>query len=324
MKSEGRMLIIDQLNLFFRNYIVNPSLSSQGQPIGGLRGCIQSLQKLVRETNPDMIVICWDGAGGSKKRKLLQKDYKAGRKPIRLNRSVKNLSDQQEMENKVWQQMRIVDYYNQLPVLQFMFDSTEADDIIAYISQSPRFKSWQKIIVSSDKDFFQLLNENTVLMRPIQKEVLNKNSILEKFNIHPTNFALARALVGDKSDNIQGIGGLGLKTAAKRFPIFQNSKNVTIPELISYSKDQLQEKNIKAYHNVLENEDVIRTNYHMMQLYAPLLSIKAKNLIHETLADPDMSFSKTGITKLMMQDGFGETNFIDLFTHCKKISVDNK
>ena len=94
--------------------------------------------------------------------------------------------------------------------------------------------------------------------------------------------------------------------------------------MISYSKDQLQEKNIKAYHNVLENEDVIRTNYHMMQLYAPLLSIKAKNLIHETLADPDMSFSKTGITKLMMQDGFGETNFIDLFTHCKKISVDNK
>ena len=66
MKSEGRMLIIDQLNLFFRNYIVNPSLSSQGQPIGGLRGCIQSLQKLVRETNPDMIVVCWDGAGGSK------------------------------------------------------------------------------------------------------------------------------------------------------------------------------------------------------------------------------------------------------------------
>jgi len=168
------------------------------------------------------------------------------------------------------------------------------------------------------------LNENTVWMRPIQKEVLNKNSILEKFNIHPTNFALARALVGDKSDNIQGIGGLGLKTAAKRFPIFENSKNVTIPELMSYSRDRLQEKNIKAYHSVLENEDVIRTNYHMMQLYTPILSIRAKNLIHETLSTPDMSFSKTGITKLMMQDGFGETNFIDLFTHCKKISVDNK
>ena len=97
MKSEGRMLIIDQLNLFFRNYIVNPSLSLQGQPIGGLRGCIQSLQKLVRETSPDVIIICWDGAGGSKKRKLLQKDYKAGRKPIRLNRAVKNLSEQQEV-----------------------------------------------------------------------------------------------------------------------------------------------------------------------------------------------------------------------------------
>jgi DNA polymerase-1 len=324
MKSEGRMLIIDQLNLFFRNYIVNPSLSLQGQPIGGLRGCIQSLQKLVRETSPDVIIICWDGAGGSKKRKLLQKDYKAGRKPIRLNRAVKNLSEQQEVENKVWQQMRLVDYYNQLPVLQFMFDSTEADDIIAYVSQTPRFKNWQKIIVSSDKDFFQLLNENTVLLRPIQKEVLNKNSILEKFNIHPTNFAMARALVGDKSDNIQGIPGLGLKTVAKRFPIFQNQESVTFSSLMDYCKQQMEESTVKAYRSVVENEDLIRNNYHMMQLYTPIMSIQAKNVVHETLANPDMSFNKTGLTKLMMQDGFGETNFVDLFAHCKKISVYSK
>ena len=324
MKNEGRMLIIDQLNLFFRNYIVNPSLSLQGQPIGGLRGCIQSLQKLVRETNPDMIVVCWDGAGGSKKRKLLQKDYKAGRKPIRLNRAVKNLSEQQEVENKIWQQMRLVDYYNQLPVLQFMFDSTEADDIIAHISQDARFKNWQKIIVSSDKDFFQLLNESTVLMRPIQKEVLNKNSIIDKFDIHPTNFAMARALVGDKSDNIEGIPGLGLKTVAKRFPIFKDEKSVTFSDLMSFCKERLEDSNIKAYKSVLDNEDVIRNNYHMMQLYAPLMSINSKNLVYETLSNPDMSFNKTGLTKMMLQDGFGETNFIDLFSHCKKISVYNK
>ena len=156
MKQEGRVLIIDQLNLFFRNYIVNPSLSQHGFPIGALRGCIQSLQKIARETKPDMIVICWDGEGGSKKRKLLKKDYKAGRKPIRLNRNVRNLTEQEEVENKVWQQMRLVEYYNALPVVQFMFRGTEADDIIAHVAQLPQFKNWQKVIVSSDKDFFQL------------------------------------------------------------------------------------------------------------------------------------------------------------------------
>ena len=55
MSDNKRVLIVDQLNLFFRNYIVNPSLSTDGAPIGGLRGCIQSLQKVVRESKPDMI-----------------------------------------------------------------------------------------------------------------------------------------------------------------------------------------------------------------------------------------------------------------------------
>ena len=322
--KKGRMLIIDQLNLFFRNYIVNPSLSTQGQPIGGLRGCIQSLQKLVRETKPDMVVICWDGAGGSKKRKLIKKDYKAGRKPIRLNRAIKNLSTQQEIENKVWQQMRLVDYYNQLPVLQFMFDSTEADDVIAYISQSPRYKEWEKIIVSSDKDFFQLLDSKTVLMRPIQKEILNKNSILDKFGIHPKNFAMARAMEGDKSDNIEGLGGIGLKTVCKRFPMLKEEKSATFDDILNLCRKRLKEKNIKVYDTVLDKEDTLRRNYNMMQLYTPMMSISSKKAVHETLENPDTSFNKTELMKYMMQDGFGETNFIDLFAHCKKISVDSK
>ena len=74
MSKSKRVLIVDQLNLFFRNYIVNPSISNNGAPIGGLRGCLQSLQKVVRESKPDMVVICWDGHGGSKKRKTIKKD----------------------------------------------------------------------------------------------------------------------------------------------------------------------------------------------------------------------------------------------------------
>ena len=224
MYDGKRILIIDQLNLFFRNYIVNPSLSTNGAPIGALKGCFQSLQKICRESKPDLIVICWDGEGGSKKRKLMKKDYKAGRKPIRLNRSIRNMSEGQEVENKFWQQTRLVEYYNQVPIVQFMFKGTEADDIIAYLSQLKEFEKAEKLIVSSDKDFFQLLTAKTVQYRPVQKEILNQKSILEKFNVHPTNFAMARAMEGDKSDNIEGIGGLGLKTVAKRFPFLKEER----------------------------------------------------------------------------------------------------
>lgn len=323
MSSSKRVLIIDQLNLFFRNYIVNPSLSTDGMPIGGLRGCIQSLQKVVRESKPDMIVICWDGHGGSKKRKLLKKDYKAGRKPIRLNRSIRNLSEEQEVDNKIWQQTRLIEYYNQIPVIQFMFDSTEADDIIAYVSNHKFLKEHEKIILSSDKDFFQLLGDKTVLYRPIQKEVLNEKSILEKFDIHPTNFAMARAMAGDKSDNIEGIPGLGLKTISRRFPFLKEEKTVTFSDVLSHCEKELQEKNIKAFQSVLESEDILRRNYQMMQLYAPILSIDAKKTVNETLENPDQTFNKTELIKMMIKDGFGEINFVELFQHLNKISLDN-
>ena len=324
MNTSKRVLIIDQLNLFFRNYIVNPSLSTDGSPIGGLRGCMQSLQKVVRESKPDMIVICWDGQGGSRKRKLLKKDYKAGRKPIRLNRAIRNMSNEEETDNKIWQQTRLVDYYNQIPVIQFMFDSTEADDIIAYVAQHKFLEEYQKIILSSDKDFFQLLGDSTVLYRPVQKEVLNKNSILEKFDIHPNNFALARALVGDKSDNIEGVGGIGLKTAARKFPFLKKEKAATLTEILAHCRDGLKEKSVKAYETVLNKEDILKRNYSMMQLYAPSLTIGAKKTVNETLQDPDQSFNKTELLKMMMKDGFGEINFIELFQHLNKISLDNR
>ncbi len=322
--SNKRVLIVDQLNLFFRNYIVNPSLSTDGQPIGGLRGCMQSLQKVVRESKPDMIVICWDGEGGSKKRKSLKKDYKSGRKPIRLNRAIRNMSEDEERDNKFWQQARLVEYYNQIPVIQFMFKSTEADDIIAYVAQHKSLADHHKIILSSDKDFFQLLDDKTVLYRPIQKEVLNKNNIVEKFNIHPTNFALARSMAGDKSDNIEGIPGLGLKTISRRFPFLKEGRTKTFEDIIEHCKKQLETSELKAYRSVLNEESKLKHNYKMMQLYAPLLSIDAKKVVNETLKEADQSFNKTELIKMMIKDGFGEINFSELFQHMNKIALDNR
>ena len=89
-----------------------------------------------------------------------------------------------------------------------------------------------------------------------------------------------------------------------------------ISPLVALSTDN------KAYQKILENEDVLRRNYQMMQLYAPSLGIKAKNIIRETIRNSNLLFNKTELIKMMMQDGFGEINFIELFQHFNKMCLD--
>ena len=323
MKQKKRLLVIDQLNLFFRSYIVNPSLSTDGQPVGGLVGVIKSLQKICREVNPDKVIICWDGEGGSKKRKLMKKDYKAGRKPIRLNRDIRTLSESEERSNKVWQLERVMEYLNHMPVIQFMYRGIEADDVIAYVCGLKEYKSWQKVIVSSDKDFFQLLDDETVLYRPIQKKILNKYKLIEEFNIHPRNFAIARAMVGDRSDNLAGVGNVGLPSAAKRFPFLKDDRSATVAEVLEFCKEALSEKKLKIYENVINNKDVFERNYQMMQLYTPSLSINAKKEIRETLKNADLSFNKTGVVTMMVRDGFDDLDWRELQAFFRRLALDN-
>ena len=257
-----RYVIIDALNMYFRAYIVDPSLSLNGQPIGGMKGFIKILQKLMRDTKPDHVVIAWDGPGGSKRKKLVNKNYKEGRKPLRLNRGIQGmLNENEELENKIWQQTRLAEYLNMMPISQVMLPDIEADDVIAHVVGMPALKDDQKIVVSSDKDFFQLCDDKTIMLRPIQKEVLNKNHILEKFGIHPTNFALARAIAGDKSDNLDGVPGVGLKTLAKRFPLLSMENAYDVETLVEQCKLEMEESDLKLYSSIVENKDLVLQNY---------------------------------------------------------------
>jgi len=310
-------LIIDALNMYYRAYIVDPSLSSNGDPIGGLKGFIKILQKLVRETKPSKIIICWDGPGGSQKRKSTNKNYKAGRKPIRLNRDIRNLTEPEETANKIWQQRRLIEYLNEFPITQTMIENVEADDVIAYAAQLPSLRGWIKIIVSSDKDFLQLCDDETILHRPIQKEFLNKGRIVEKFGIHPTNFALARALVGDKSDNLPGVDRVGLGTVAKRFPFMADEESATFQDI--YDTCEEVENKLKVHHNILENKSLIEQNYKMMQLYTSTISPQNKAIVKNSIENIILGLNKTEIRAMMMEDGFGVLDLSSLFQNCRRI-----
>jgi len=312
-------MVVDAHNQFLRSYIVDPSLSSNGQPIGGSKGFLKILNKLTRTISPDIIFVVWDGEGGSQKRRAQNKNYKQGRKPIRLNRGG-NLTEEEEGRNRVWQQMRVIEYLNQTPIIQFIEPRVEADDVISYIVQRPEFKDWQRVIVSSDKDFIQLLDDNTILYRPTQNEVLNKKKIVEKYGIHPTNFALARALVGDASDNLKGVPGVGLATVAKRFPFLSESKEYFTSDIMECC--ERQESKLKVYQRIMESADLIKSNYKIMQLYSPSISVQGKIRIGETVASHAPEFNKTGLRTLMIKDGIGEISLNSLYESFNRMISD--
>jgi len=322
-----RLLIIDMLNLFIRNYTVNPSLNNNGVPVGGIKGTLGSIQKITKEVKPDEVIVCWDTAGGSMRRKAQNRDYKAGRRPIKLNRVYDDLDENAAEQNKINQIIRLTEYLNLMPIIQLSVEGVEADDIVSYVSQARQYEDWHKVIYSSDKDFYQLCNSRTFVIRRVKKEykAVTESRLVEEFNIHPTNFALARALVGDKSDNIVGISGVGMKTVANCFPFLSEAKTYYIDDIIGHANAKLEEGTRKTiYGKIAASENIIKDNYKMMQLYSPLLSVKAATQVNNCLDNFIYDFNQTKFLTMAMEDGISNYSFDDLFRFLNRIIRDNK
>ena len=306
-----RLLIIDGQNMFIRNYVMSPQLDINGNPIGGLTGFMRSLQKEVRRAKPDRVAICWEGPGGSQKRREKNKNYKLGRKAPRLNREYTFATPEEERENKYSQLVRLTEYLDNLPILQLSIENVEADDIIAWLCHCNEYSDWQKLIISNDKDFIQLCDDKTVLVRPGKnEEVLNKNNVLEQYNIHPRNFAWARAITGDKSDNLEGVKGLGLATVAKRFSFLSENQDYTLKDIMTHAKNN--NSKIKAYQNVLDSEEIIASNYEIMQLYTSTISSQGVNKLKYAIKNDGVDLNRSEIRKMLLKDGIGTLNIDDL------------
>mgnify|MGYP003631910256 FL=1 len=306
-----RLLIIDGMNCFVRNYVVSPQLDIDGKPIGGLTGFLRSIQKEIRRAKPDRVVIAWEGPGGSQARREKNKNYKLGRKAPKLNREYEFSSPEEERENKYEQVIRLTEYLDHLPVLQLAVENVEADDVIAWLCHCNEFNEWQKVIISNDQDFLQLCDDKTILLRPGKNEqVLNKNKVLEQYGIHPRNFAWARAIVGDKSDNLDGIKGLGLKTVAKRFPFLSENKDYTLNDILTHAKNN--KSKVKAYQNVEENEEIIASNYEIMQLYTSTISSQGVQKLKYALKNDGVNLNRSQIRTMLLKDGIGTLNIDEL------------
>ena len=160
-----------------------------------------------------------------------------------------------------------------LPVTQVYIPDCEGDDVVAWLVKHKyaNTPTQPKIIVSSDRDFFQLMEDPSVKMfDPIKKVLIDSDRVMEQFGVSPRNFCLAKTIVGDNSDNIPGVPGVGFKTAAKRFGSLLSSKHedVTVDQLLELARQQVTtaKKPAKCYQDLLLNEHIIRRNWQLMYL----------------------------------------------------------
>jgi DNA polymerase-1 len=294
-----KILLIDATNNFIRNYAVVPTLDANGNPNGGVFGFLRSFATFVRTTDPDEVVVIWDGAGGSRKRRQILKDYKAGRKPVRLNRNYEFELENVE-ENKFKQRIRLGEYLNDLPIRQLTIPEVEADDVIGYLCHY--YKDDDKVIVSNDKDFFQLISDKVQIYSPTKKDFIDEKSVVIKYNIYPRNFAIARAIAGDASDNIKGIKGVGLKKLIKYFPFMSEAEKVSLDQLFTHS-----EENAEKYERFLDGKQVIIENHKAMQLETPIVGFSSVQKIREGL-EKVPGFNATSFRKKLLEDGITTIN----------------
>lgn len=272
---------------------------SEGQHIGGVLGFLTSLGYLIDMLKPVACVIAWEG-GGSSRRRAIYPGYKGGRRPQRLNRFHEGeIPD--TVENRDWQLGLLIALLRFLPVRQVYVPDCEADDVIGYMARYC-FKENPITIVSSDHDYYQLVNDRVNVWSPNQKKIIDENSIIEKYGIHPRNFLIARCFDGDSSDCIPGVQGVGLKTLVKKFPEFL-SGDVTIESVLEQSAEAAKSSKAKFYQSINESEELLRMNWRLMNLDMTALSaIHVKKIEDSLLSDVPQS-NKFGMMKSLVKNG---------------------
>jgi len=312
-KKNRPYLIIDGLNVFIRHFLVNGTINSKSEPVGGVVGFLRFLNYATDTFSPSKVFVVWESGGGTAKRRAIYKDYKANRGKIKEFKKLKagtaTMKDtlKYDKETRVKQLTQLYKLLSLTPVCQVFVSGTECDDIVSYIStQHFRKDETNKIIVSNDKDFYQLLEDETITIYDHSKRsIVTGNDVYKKFGIAPRNFCMARALVGDPSDNIGGVAGVGLKTALKRFPeIADRSKDVNTGMILEECNKQIINKaKQKTFTQVIEAEEVVRRNWKLMCLTPPLLSAKEIAKIEYAINNHEPKMNKIALIKEVITSG---------------------
>jgi len=294
---------VDGDNLFKIGFHGVKELYSDGSHIGGVYHFINTIRRFLEEHNHDKVIVFWDGDSNSSIRKSIYPQYKGNRRQD---------MNEYKYESYLQQKARVKMYLEEVFVRQVEMVNNEADDLIAYYTKVAIDE--QIIIFSGDKDLTQLISERVTIFSPVSKTYFRNgdNIIINKVGIPHYNVTLTKVFTGDKSDNIDGIEGLGEKTLVKLFP-FLLEKPCTIQEILDNARNIQQNKIPKSLTNILTGrtkngilgEQFYNINSQIVDLTNPLITDDGKLLveqIHTDTIDPTDRGYKN-LMRLMMEDG---------------------
>ena len=265
IEREEKVLLIDGLNLFFRNFSAINTIAPNGAHIGGLGGFLNSLGRLIHNHKPTEVYVFFDGAESTNRKKRILPEYKKGRGTRKITNKFIFHSSDEEHEAKLGQLRRLVEYLKFLPVKTVIINGIEADDAISYVAQKLNKKS---LIVSSDKDFLQIVSDKIQVFRPIEKTYYTPERIREIYGVLPENFLIFKTLVGDKSDNVDGVKGIGPKGVTKLFPELL-SEVIGIDGLIDLCAEKMQQNAL--YSKIILTEPELKKQHKVMNLLEPMM-----------------------------------------------------
>ena len=294
------VLLVDGLNLFMRHFVVNPSMSDSGQHVGGFVGFLKSLAMLCDRIHPKQVIVAWEG-GGSPRRRAIFKDYKHKRRPQKLNRYYLNeIPD--TTQNRDNQITLLIEALNHTSVTQMYVPDCEADDVISYIVKN-KMKKDKCVIVSSDKDFYQLLTKRVIQWSPGQKKYVTPKTVLEKFGISCVNFCTARTFVGDPSDGLDGVPRAGFASLSKRFPSLASNRFVSVDDIIAEAVYASEEKTLKLYDSIIQNGNIAKRNWKLMYLDMIGLSADQIQRIEFSLENLAPTSDKISLVRMFLREG---------------------
>lgn len=285
-----KYLLIDGNNLLCRAHFAANLVDKQGRPTSGINGVMRMTKKLVEKFKPEKVIIAWDG-GKSEQRTKVYPEYKANR----INRDP-------EMKKHIVRQSKICQkVFRHLPVKQILVDGVEADDIIGLLCEKLK---GSKLVLSNDTDFVQVVKKDTKLFLPNKKKV--KGADKEGFMLTPKNvdeylgfpakhYVLWKSMVGDSSDNIKGIKGVGPKRATgiilngvkgkKKLPINEDEQKILDRNkyLIALAS-LLTDKEVREIKKQLKQKP--KVNFESVRVEFTKVGLKKLNFGFNTWAQP--------------------------------------
>ena len=287
MSSNKRVFIVDGYGQIYRSYfafITNPLNDKNGNNVSAVFGFFNIIMMLIRQYNPDYLIVAMDSKGKTFRHQMYDQ-YKANR-----DKTPEDLHSQIPVIEHILDEMKIP-HYAQVGM--------EADDIVATICKSARACNIDSVMVTGDKDLLQLVRDGVSALRPPRKgeheyKLCNAPEVKEIFGVEPSQIVDYLTILGDSSDNVPGIAGIGEKGAVKLLTEYGSLEAV-------YKHPEYQTKSMQA--KLEAAKDHIQLSHDLILLKDDLFTMSAEDFGKYTTSDIDWArgielFNEIGAEKL--------------------------